>query len=306
MFILFWTAGPLQALDSVTLQLKWLHAFQFAGYYAAKEKGYYQEAGLKVEIVEPTMGVDPMINVLDGKAEFGVGDSSLLLMHHKGEPLVVIGVIFQHSALVLVTLDQGSTQSIHDLAGKSLMMMDHDAELHAYLQKVGLKPEDYTVEPNSFNIQDLIDRKTDAFSSYITDQTYTLTQQKIPFVAYSPRSEGIDFYGDNLYTTEDQLEQFPDRVKAFRTASLRGWVYAMENQEELIDLIYNDYSQRHDKEALRYEAEQMEKLVQPVLVEMGYMNPGRWQHIATTYADVGFLISVDWRSWFNRKKTTST
>src|SRR3990167_5837791 len=91
------------ALDAVTLQLKWTHAFQFAGYYAAKERGYYREAGLDVRINEALPGSDPVKTVLDGKAEFGVGTSALLLERKAGKPVVALAVIFQNSPYVLIT-----------------------------------------------------------------------------------------------------------------------------------------------------------------------------------------------------------
>ncbi len=109
---------PAPAADEkVRLQLKWQHQFQFAGYYSAKEKGYYQEAGLDVGIIPCPPGVDPVQEVLLGKAEFGVGSTELLLLRERGAPLVVLAVIFQHSPLALMTLKNNGLQSIHDLAG---------------------------------------------------------------------------------------------------------------------------------------------------------------------------------------------
>ena len=277
------------ASEKTTIQLKWLHAFQFAGYYAALEKGYYAEAGFDVEILEATPGEDPLEAVVEGRADFGVGDSGLLLRWHDGEPIVVLGVVFQHSAIALLALEEGKTQSIHSLAGKRIMLTPNDDELRAYLKYEGLSSEHYESQNNSFDIQDLIDRRTDAFSAYITDQTYTLEIARIPYVLFKPRTAGIDFYGDNLYTTRERLERQPERTKAFLDASMLGWRYAMTHKDEIVDLILKRYSQRRDRDSLMYEAEQMEDLIQPELVEVGYMNPGRWQHIADTYSDLELL-----------------
>ena len=81
------------ALDNVTLQLKWTHSFQFAGYYAAQEQGYYRDAGLAVTIKEAQPADDPVNEVIAGNAEFGVGSSSLLLERKAGKPVVVLAVI---------------------------------------------------------------------------------------------------------------------------------------------------------------------------------------------------------------------
>ncbi len=90
----FCTASQASALEQVTLQLKWLHQFQFAGYYAAVQQGYYREAGLNVTIVPATPGKDPVLEVLNGTADYGVGTSSLLLMRTAGKPVVALAVIF--------------------------------------------------------------------------------------------------------------------------------------------------------------------------------------------------------------------
>ncbi len=277
------------ALDAVTLQLRWSHAFQFAGYYAAKERGYYREAGLDVAIQEAHPGDDPLKSVLDGKAQYGVGNSSLLLARNSGQPVVVLASIFQHSPLVLIARTQGSTQGIHDLAGKRLMIESHADELLAYLKQMGIPLAGTTRIEHSFQPQDLIDGKVDAISAYITNEPYFLDRAGFAYHTYTPRSIGIDFYGDNLFTTEQQLRNHPDQVKAFREASLRGWQYAMAHPEEIADLILSKYSQQHPREFYLFEAARMVDLLRTDLIEVGYMHPGRWRHMADTYADLGLL-----------------
>ena len=85
----------------VRLQLKWRHQFQFAGFYTALEKGYYREAGFDVTIIPATPGTDPVDTVLKGGADFGVASSELVLRYAKGDPVVVLASIFQHSPLAL-------------------------------------------------------------------------------------------------------------------------------------------------------------------------------------------------------------
>jgi diguanylate cyclase (GGDEF)-like protein/PAS domain S-box-containing protein len=277
------------ALDTVTLQLKWSHAFQFAGYYAAKEKGYYREAGLDVVIQEASPGDDPLKIVLGGKAQFGVGNSSLLLVRNSGQPVVVLAAIFQHSPVVFLARQQGPVQAIHDLAGKRLMIEPQSDELLAYLKHEGIPLASISQIEHSFKPQDLIDGKVDAISAYVTNEPYFLDRAGIAYHTYSPRSVGIDFYGDNLFTTEQELRSNPARVEALRAASLRGWQYAMAHPEEIADLIVAKYSQQHEREFYLFEAKRMAALLRADLIEVGYMNPGRWRHIADTYADLGLL-----------------
>lgn len=280
---------PAWALDRVTLQLKWTHAFQFAGYYAAQEQGYYREAGLTVRIEEALPDVDPVDKVLQGQAEFGVGASSLLLHRYAGQPVVALAAIFQHSPLVLIARQQHSTQGIHHLVGKRVMLEPQSDELLAYLKKESIPLERIDWVKHSANPQDLIDGKVDAMSAYITSEPYYLDRAHFSYQIYTPRSVGLDFYSDTLFTTEAVLKAHPDQVKAFRNASLRGWQYAMQHPEEIVDLILAKYSQRHSRDYYLFEAKQMIPLIQPVLVEIGYMNPGRWRHIADTYAEIDLL-----------------
>jgi diguanylate cyclase (GGDEF)-like protein/PAS domain S-box-containing protein len=288
--------GSVQALEPVTLQLKWSHAFQFAGYYAAQEKGYYREAGLEVSIRAAGPGVDPLEPVLAGAAQFGVGTSSLLLARNAGRPVVVLAVVFQHSPLVLVARQTSSTQGIHDLVGKRVMIEPQSDELVAYLRQEGIALDRLTRLEHSFQPRDLIEGKVDAISAYVSNEPFYLDQAGFAYQVYTPRSAGIDFYGDNLFTTEQELTAHPQRVRAFREASLRGWQYAMAHPEEIADLIVAKYSSQHPREFYLYEARRMAPLLRPDLIEVGYMNRGRWRHIADTYADLGLLprnLSLD-------------
>lgn len=281
--------APAQALEPINLQLKYLHQFQFAGYYAALEKGYYRDAGLDVTIAEGHTGDEPLANVLAGASQFGVGSSGLLLARQAGKPVVVLGVVFQHSPYVLLAPQTGPTQGIHDIIGKRVMLAAQSEDLVAYLKKEGISVSDFTKVEHSFNPDDLISGRVYGFSAYATNETDYLDKKGFAYQAYTPRSAGIDFYGDNLFTSENEIATHPARVKAFRQASMRGWQYAMAHPEEVVDLILSKYSKRNSREHLLYEARQMQALVQPVLVEMGYMNPGRWQHIGSVYTDLGIL-----------------
>lgn len=287
--VLVLLAPPARALDKVVLQLKWTHAFQFAGYYAAVEKGFYREAGLEVELREAAPGIDTVDEVLAGRAAYGVGNSSLLLARSAGKPVVALAVVFQHSPVVVMAREYEATQGVHSLIGKRLMVEPQSDELLAYLDQAGVPLDRVEQLPHSFNPQDLIEGKVDAITAYVTNEPYFLEQAGVPFHLYTPRSVGIDFYGDNLFTAERELRQNPERVRAMREASLRGWQYAMSHPEEVIDLIMAKYSQRHPRAFYQFEARQMVPLLMPELIEIGYMNPGRWRHIADTYADLDLM-----------------
>lgn len=277
------------AVEKVTLQLKWKHQFQFAGYYAAVAKGYYKAAGFEVDIREVDVTQDPIDQVLQGNAEFGSASAELVQRRSQGDPVVVLGVVFQHSPLVLVAREGEGISSLSDLKGKKIMLESQSAEIYAYLKMEGINREQMEVVPHSYRLDDFIERQVDAFSVYTTDELYVLNQQGIAVHVFHPRANGIDFYGDVLFTTEAQIKKDPKRVQAFRDASMLGWKYAMEHPEEIIDLILTQYSKRHTKEHLLDEARKMQILLQPELIEPGYSNRDRWEHMVATFQDVGLI-----------------
>ncbi len=276
-------------LETVTLQLKWRHQFQFAGYYAAIDQGYYREAGLNVELKEASPSMDPVRVVLEGKAEYGVGTSELLLLRGRGEPVVMLATIFQHSPLVLLVRKSEEISDLQALHDQPIMIEPQSAELFAYFKNEGVDPEKLHIKQHTFEMSDLIEGEVAAMSAYSTDEPFLMRQADLDFMVFTPRAGGIDFYGDNLFTTESEIRDHPDRVRKFREASLRGWAYAMAHPEEIIDHIRETYRADKSREHLVFEAEQMALLLHTNLIEVGHTNPGRWRHMADTYADFGML-----------------
>ena len=275
--------NPVSALERVVLQLNWKHQFQFAGYYAAIEQGYFREAGFDVTLRELREGLDPVEIVLAGEADFGVAASELALHRAKGKPVKAVATIVQHSPLILL-VNRRKVASVDSLLGGRIMLAPHETELLAYLRREEIKQ--YTSVLHSFNTGDLIAGHVDAMSGYITDEPYQLRKAGFPYLSFSPMAAGIDFYGDTLFTSESRAKASPDRVRAFRAAAVKGWAYALAHPEELADLILNKYSQRHEREHLLYEAHELRRLMQPDLVEIGQQSASRWQHIVDTYAEL--------------------
>jgi len=230
---------------------------------------------------------------LSGAAEFGVAASDLVLLHDQGEPVVVLAPILQHSPLILVVKSRNGISSIQDLVGKRIMLEPHAEELLAYLEFEDVIKAEFEVGAHTFSPGALIDDEVAAMSAYVTDEPFLLTQSGLSFLTSTPRSTGIDFYGDTLFTTRDQVENHPERVARFREASLRGWSYALDHSEEMVELIYQRYSQRHSREHLQDEAEGFRRLVLPDVVKLGYQSAGRWRHIAETYHRMG-KVGDDW------------
>lgn len=279
-------------LEDITLQLRWLHQFQFAGYYMAKHKGYYREAGLNVTISEANDAhPHPVKEVLSGRAQYGVGNSGLINERLNGKPIVVLASLFQTSPNAWILRKDSNIRTIIDLADKRLMMTKNieNAELLALFYNEGIDVSKLNIIESTFDINDLISRKVDAFNGYSTNEPYYLKQRGIDYITIDPRKYGVDFYSDCLFTCDDELSEHPERVKAFREASLRGWAYALAHPEETIDLILKSYSKLKTRDHLRFEAAAIRELMVPELIEIGHMNAARWSYIAQTYYNLGLI-----------------
>jgi class 3 adenylate cyclase/ABC-type nitrate/sulfonate/bicarbonate transport system substrate-binding protein len=288
-FTLLLFTAPSFALDHVSLQLKWKHQFQFAGYYAALAQGFYRDAGLDVEIREGGPDIDAAKVVSEGKADFGVCTSSVLINRARGHNLVVLGVVFQHSAAILLVPSRAGITTLSDLEGRRLMDAPDSDDLAAMLKSQGV---DYAAMPrvkHNGDPQDLLSGKADAMVAYSTNEPFILDQLSAPFETFAPRAYGFDFYGDNLCTSTQELASHPARVRAFLAASLKGWRYALDHQEEIVDLIRDRYSKQKSRDALLFEAKRTEALIHPQLIELGSQNRLHWQHIAETFRDLGLL-----------------
>ena len=271
----------------VRLQLKWRHQFQFAGFYAALEKGYFREAGFDVTIVPAKPGTDPVDVVVKGDAEFGVASSELVLRYAKGDPVVVLATIFQHSPLTLFVRSDTGVQTVRDLAGRKVALAPWETEIFAFLKREQVPLEQLQLVQHDYSVNSLMDGRVDALAGYETDESYFLERSGGQYRQFTPRSRGVDFYGDTLFSTRAMMTSHPERVEAFRAASLRGWEYAMSHQQEISELIHAKYAPDLPVEKLRFEAERMVPLVRTDLVEIGHTHVGRWQHIFEVYRELG-------------------
>lgn len=288
--ILFLVISNLSGKDKeITIQLKWKHQFQFAGYYAALHKGFYKEEGLDVFIKEASHDMDIVEEVLSNNAQFGVGTSELILDFAKNKPLRVLGVVFQHSAFAIMSLNK-NINTIHDLVGKNIMIENGSADIYALFKRENIDLNSLKILPHTFNVQSLIENRVDAMSVYSIDEPYYLQKKELRYNIFSPREVGIDFYGDNLFTSQDMINLNPDIVEKFKRASFKGWQYAMSNQKEIIELIMKNYNtQNKTKDYYEFEAKKMMELIYPEILEVGYMQKGRWEHIINIYRELGFL-----------------
>ena len=150
--------------EHINVQLKWKHDFQFAGFYMALEKGFYQNNGLDVRLIEGGSSKSPVDSVLKNSAMYAVASTGALIEHSKGKPIQAVGAIFQYSPLALMVKEDTGIQSFADLNGKRIMLQKGylNAGIIAALQKVGIREQDFVRQDISYNTSDLLEKRTDA------------------------------------------------------------------------------------------------------------------------------------------------
>ncbi|RLA73258.1 MAG: hypothetical protein DRG30_06510 [Epsilonproteobacteria bacterium] len=281
-----------QNLEKVILQLQWHHQFQFAGYYMAKERGFYRESGLDAEIKKFKLNVDPVDQVLSKKANYATGRMSLLLNRSRGEKVVALAAILQSSPLIMVAKKSSNIQSVKDFRDKRITFTSHEnlGSIYAMMisQKIGF--DDVKVQIESNKMESLIENRTDIISAYTTNQIYALEKKGLELVKFDPKDFGFDFYNDILFTSQDELEQHKQRTIAFKEASLRGWEYAFSHIDETVDLILEKYNSRNKtREALIYEAQELKKLAYLSTDSFGVIDIERVKQTYTIYKVLGLI-----------------
>ncbi|MDD2828679.1 MAG: ABC transporter substrate-binding protein [Sulfuricurvum sp.] len=291
LFIIF--TSFLWAQESITLQLPWLHQFQFAGYYVAKEKGYYSDAGLDVSLQDARTKLTAPEAVLSNKAQYGVGRSSLIVDYARGKPFVLMAAPFQSSPMMLLVRADSGIKTAKDLRGKRIMLTDdtiEGIEIQAMMKSVGLNTKDLQLQPHSYNPMSLARKETDAMVAYLSNEPYVLKKAGIETQALYPKDYGFDYYSDFLFTTKDETISHPERAQAFYDASIRGWLWAFEHIEETAAIIYRDYNPQHKSlEALIYEGKVLKKLAFKDNVPFGTIDPVRLDMIAQGYRLMGLI-----------------
>jgi PAS domain S-box-containing protein len=280
-------------LQKVSLQLLWLDQFQFSGYYIAKEKGFYKEQGLDVEIKKYKANLDTTLDVLAGKTNFGIGRSSLIQLRTTGKKIVLISAIYQSSPLVLIALESSNINTLKDFENKTLMLTQDGVEtasIHAMISSANIDENKLKYKNHNFQLSDLVDGKVDLYAGYISNEPFILKQLGVKYKLFYPLDHGFDFYEDILFTSEEEISEHPDRVKRFKEASLKGWEYAFSHIKETVDLVYEKYNPQHKtKEALLFEAQKLKKLAYQNTNKLGQIDKNKIQRIYDVYKIMGLV-----------------
>ena len=234
-------AGAVHAED-VTLQLKWVTQAQFAGYFVAKDKGFYEEEGLNVTILPGGPDVAPTQVIAGGGADVVVDwMPSALAAREKGLPLVNIAQPFKSSGMMLTCLKESGVATPADFKGKTLGVWfgGNEYPFLNWMNKLGLKTDgtDVTVLKQGFNVDPLLQKQAACISTMTYNEYWQVIDAGVKpedLVTFKYEDEGVATLEDGLYVLEDNLKDaaFDEKMVKFVRASMKGWKYAEANPDE--------------------------------------------------------------------------
>jgi NitT/TauT family transport system substrate-binding protein len=243
------------AKTKVTLQLKWVTQAQFAGYYAAKAKGYYAQQGLDVDIKVGGPDIVPEQVVAGGQAEFGLDWlPSLLSARDNGTKLVSIAQVFARSGMTEITWKDSGINTIAKMRSKKVgnWLFGNEWELFAALVRAGMDPahnKGVTIVKQPFDMNLFMKRKIDAASAMTYNELAQVLETKNPKTGkltklselnvIKMQSIGTGMLEDNIFTTEKWINDKSHQAtaKKFLIASLKGWAYCRDHQKECVSIV---------------------------------------------------------------------
>ncbi|MEN9895115.1 MAG: hypothetical protein RIR97_967 [Pseudomonadota bacterium] len=248
-------AGSVLAADKVTLQLKWVAQSQFAGYYVAKDKGFYKDAGLDVDIKAGGPDIAPEQVIAGGGADVIVDwAGGALAAREKGVGLVNIAQPYKKAGMQMVCPKNGPVQTEADFKGHTLgvWFFGNEYPFYAWMNKLGLKtdggPDGVTVLKQSFDVQPLIQKQADCISVMTYNEYWQLIDagyKPEDLIVFNYSAMGNDLMEDGLYAMEDKLKDpaFKEKMVKFVKASMQGWKYALENPDEAAGIVMDNGGQ---------------------------------------------------------------
>ncbi|MDP1579554.1 MAG: ABC transporter substrate-binding protein [Candidatus Didemnitutus sp.] len=285
-----WGGAP--ALERVVVQLPYNHQFQFAGFYAAELQGYFAEENLAVELREATRARQPVEEVVVGRAQYGLSGPMALLARMNGAPIVALAAIFQHSPFALMVRADSGIATPTDLIGQRIAFnpTSSNLEVRAMFHLEGMKGDQLVMVPDKPQYNEILAGEAEAMQVFVTDAPFDAAADGLEYRLIRPADYGADFYGETFFASEKEVNAHPERAQAMRRALLRGWEYALDNPEEIIEWILETHGRAHPRltrERLQFEAAATAKLINPDLVEIGHINPGRVRKLGELVVALG-------------------
>lgn len=235
-------AASAQDLTKASLRLKWLAAAQFAGYYVAKDKGWYAEEGLDLTINPGGPNIIGENLVGAGTDTFGHagGAASLLQARSKDLPIIGIGMMFQETPYRLVALPKSGITDFNDFRGKTISTWFTGPQfiVQGLVKSQGIPLDEVTIQAQAASMEPFLQGQVDIATVTTYNELQVLRRQGVTDLSiFNPADVGINLPNEALIVNETFAADNPKLVQGFLNASLRGWVHAIENPSEAIDIL---------------------------------------------------------------------
>jgi NitT/TauT family transport system substrate-binding protein len=285
--------GGAHAQDKLTLQLKWVTQAQFAGYYVAKDKGFYKDVGLDVTVKAGGPDINPSQVIAGGGADVIVDwMPSALATREKGVPIVNISQVFQRSGMQLTCRKDSGVKTPKDFKGRTLGVWFYGNEYPflSWMDKLGYKTsgDDNAVKvlKQGFNVDPLLQKQADCISTMTYNEYWQLIEagmKQDQLLVFKYEDQGVATLEDGLYATEKSIAdpKMADKLARFIKASMKGWDYAIKHQDEAVKIVLdNDASGAQTK---GHQVTQMEEIAKLVAGgKLGYLEPKAYDRTVTT------------------------
>ena len=279
-----------QAADKVTIQLKWVTQAQFAGYYVAQDKGYYQAAGLDVTIKPGGPDIAPPQVIAGGGADVIIDwMPSALASREKGVALVNIAQIFKKSGMMLTCRKDSGIKSPADFRGKTLGVWFYGNEYPflSWMSQLGIPTtggsNGVSVLRQGFNVDPILQKQAECVSTMTYNEYWQVVDAGLSpseLVVYKYEDQGVSTMEDGLYVMEKNLRKkaFVNKMARFLRASIKGWNYAGDHPDEAADIVLeNDdtgaQTEKHQRRMMR----EISKLVGNQPQGVGYLVPADYE-----------------------------
>ena len=283
--------GAANAADPVTIQLKWVTQAQFAGYYVAKEKGFYKAAKLDVTIKPGGPDIAPEQVLAAGGADVVVDwMPAALAAREKGVPLVNISQTFQRAGMMLTCAKSSGVKTPADFPGHTLGVwyFGNEYPFLAWMAKLNIPTEGggakgVAVVKQGFNVDPLIQKQ----AACISTMTYNEYWQVIDagykpdeLVVFKYSDEGVSTLEDGLYANGEKLKDpaYADKLARFVAASDKGWQWATQNPDAAAKIVLdNDTTGAQTEKHQQQMMGEIAKLITDSKTPLGYLDPADYE-----------------------------
>ena len=285
-------ASQAMAADKVTLQLKWVTQAQFAGYYVAKDKGFYGEENLDVEIKAGGPDIAPPQVIAGGGADVIIDwMPSALASREKGLPLVNIAQPFKSSGMMLTCRKDTGIKSPADFKGKTLgvWFFGNEYPFLSWMSQLGIPTEGgasgVTVLKQGFNVDPILQKQADCVSTMTYNEYWQIIDAGLTadeLVVFPYQAQGVATLEDGLYVLEDKLSDpaFVEKMVRFVRASMKGWKYAEANPDEAAEIVLENDATGAQTE--KHQKRMMGEIAKLTAGSNGALDPADYQRTVDT------------------------